>query len=133
IGGVVTMDTLVTPRDPDGERVDRVAFRDDTVGAESGYFTVDGVVQEAGVWFEVKAGDLGSVAFHAGVVDRGADQIDVYASNAGGSGAVSSFLIVSAEPGNRAPVVSTSVVEVEDGQAVALSALASAIDPDGDT
>jgi serralysin len=64
VNRVVSIDELFQFSDLDGNTLKKVQFFDTGVLPTGGYFTVDGVVQAANVWFEVTRDQLGTVQYH---------------------------------------------------------------------
>ena len=64
-GSVIQVGKWLTFSDADGSTAKKFRFYDTGARADGGYFTVNGVVQTAQVWFEVLAKDLDSVQYHA--------------------------------------------------------------------
>ena len=71
-GSSVSVSNLFAATDADGDTIQFYSFLDNTSAANSGYFTLDGVKQDAGTNIKVSAGDLGKlhwVSGDAGVTD----------------------------------------------------------------
>ncbi len=64
LGGVLPASDLFTVTDADGNSIKRVWFLDTGVNPTSGFFTVNGVQQAAGAYFNVAFRDLGTVQYH---------------------------------------------------------------------
>lgn len=66
--------------DRDGNLVKWVEFRDSSLQSDSGFLTVNGVVQPAATWIRVQAEDLANTTFTTGSVNR-LDNIGIRASD----------------------------------------------------
>lgn len=64
LSGVLPASDLFTVSDADGNTMKRIWFLDTGVSPTSGYFTVNGVQQAAGSYFNVAYRDLGTVEYH---------------------------------------------------------------------
>jgi Peptidase M10 serralysin C terminal len=64
LGGVLPASDLFTVTDADGNTMKRIWFLDTGISATSGHFTVNGVQQAAGSFFNVAYRDLGTVQYH---------------------------------------------------------------------
>lgn len=59
---------MISVTDLDGNAITRWRFRDNGFLNYSGYFSINGVKQNAGTWFEVDASKIGQVRYHAGLI-----------------------------------------------------------------
>ncbi len=69
IGDSVAFNNMFEASDLDGNPILTVSFRDNNGAATSGFFTVAGVRQDPFVFIEVDFADLGSVRYHAGLIE----------------------------------------------------------------
>ena len=64
LGRVIAAESMFAYSDQDGNTLKSVGFLDTGTAADSGYFTINGVRQDAGSYFFVPAAELGSVKYN---------------------------------------------------------------------
>ena len=74
IGSTIAADALITTIDAENDSFTRFQFYDATVGASTGHFTIDGIVQPATQIIDVLAEQMEDTNFHAGTA-AGTDQL----------------------------------------------------------
>jgi hypothetical protein len=121
--------TLFTASDPDGDAITAYRFTDLTNG--NGYFWF-GTAQATNTPLEVAAAQLGNVLFRGGASASTSDMVRIEAFDGASWG--SREIAISTVAANRAPVVVASTgASVSTGGSIAVTAIFSASDPDGDT
>ena len=134
-GQIINASSLFSASDIDNDTLAYYLY-DDTPGAASGHFTVNGVVQAANTVIAVSAAQLAQTTFTAGSV---ADDLTVGAYDGKTYSAAAEFHInVTAGPAqgsstNHAPVVTATDRAATSGQVFSASSLFSATDADHDT
>jgi hypothetical protein len=126
-GQIIDASTLFSASDADGDNL-LYFFYDNTAGAASGHFTVNGVVQAAGTTFAVNAAQLAQTTFTAGA--GSADDLFVNVYDGTTFSGPQEFHIVQ---GNHAPAATASDFSASKGQVISVSTLFSASDADNDT
>ena len=126
---VVNASALFSANDVDGDSL-LYFFYDNTAGAGSGHFTVNGVVQAAGTTFAVTAAQLAQTTFTAGTYGS-SDDLFVNVWDESRFSGPQEFH-VNLGP-NRAPMVTAPDFSASKGQVFDASSLFSASDADGDT
>lgn len=131
IGRSLTASSLFEYFDFDGNPADRYRFFDSNGGGDTGFFTVRGVQQNAGQWFEVAASDLGTVRYFAGNSVRN-EIVNVLARDGERWSQPGVARIQSEEPNILPPNVETFDVSVLGSETIVGSTMFSASDPEGD-
>ena len=126
-GQVIDASTLFSANDADGDNL-LYFFYDNTAGAGSGHFTVNGVEQAAGTTFAVTAAQLAQTTFTAGTGSSDDLFVNVYDGTTF-SGPKEFHVNL---PVNHAPTVTAPDFSASNGQVVGASSLFSANDVDGD-
>jgi Ca2+-binding RTX toxin-like protein len=98
----VSVSSLLTYSDSDGDLATQYRFRDDGSSLTSGYFSVNGARQDSGANITVSASDLARVQIHGGSV-AGTETLSVQAYDGQEWGAWSTFNLTTVA--NRKPVV----------------------------
>ena len=127
-GQVIDASTLFSASDADGDNL-LYFFYDNTAGAGSGHFTVNGVAQAAGTTFAVTAAQLAQTTFTAGTVTSDDLFVNVYDGSTF-SGPKEFHVNL---PVNQAPTVSAPDFSASRGQVINASSLFSANDANGDS
>ena len=125
---VLDASSLVSASDADGDNL-LYFFYDNSAAPASGHFTVNGVVQAAGMTFAVSAAQLGSTTFTAGT----GSSDDLFVNTWDGSlysGPKEFHVNI---PANQAPTVTAADVSASKGQVIAASSLFTANDANGDS
>jgi len=122
--------TLAAAADIDNDLISKYQLWDASRDPNSGHFVVNGVAQAAGTVIEVYSTQLTQVSFVTGTVG---DNLQIRAFDgiqwsAADTAAWSPFSIII----DRAPVLTTSNVNLAAGQSRSLSSLISVSDPEGD-
>jgi hypothetical protein len=131
-GQVIQLSSLFSASDPDGDSLSYYVY-DASTGANNGHFSIAGVAQTNGHWITVSQAQLAQTSFVAG--QNGASDTLLMLADDGSLQGYNS-LTVSASAVNHAPVVndpSGSAISTTRGNAIQLSSLFSASDPDGDS
>lgn len=131
IGRSLTASSLFEYFDFDGNPADRYRFFDSNGGGDTGFFTVRGVQQNAGQWFEVAASDLGTVRYFAGNSVRN-EIVNVLARDGERWSQPGVARIQSKEPNILPPTVETFDVSVLGSETILAAPMFSASDPEGD-
>ncbi|MEC9094187.1 MAG: hypothetical protein VX438_15870, partial [Planctomycetota bacterium] len=118
--------------DLDGNPLEKVRFFDSNCANQSGFFTVDGVQQNAGQWFEVAVADLDTVRYHAGLTVSN-EVINMLVYDGGFWSEPSSARAYSVEPNFRPPEVETFSTSVLGNENILASTMFEASDFDGDS
>ena len=126
-GQIIGASTLFSASDADGDNL-LYFFSDNTAGAASGHFTVNGVEQAAGTTFAVNAAQLAQTTFTAGA--GSADDLFVNVYDGTTFSGPKEFHVNL--PVNHAPTVTAPDFSASNGQVVNASTLFSANDVDGD-
>ncbi|MBL8703157.1 MAG: hypothetical protein JNK67_32530, partial [Alphaproteobacteria bacterium] len=125
----VLASTLFTASDPQGDAIARYRFTDLSGG--NGYLWYGGATIAAGTSLEVASSQISGVWFRGAASGPATDQLRVEAFD--GTGWGSRDLTITTMQPNRAPsVVATSGVRITAGSAIAVTALFSVSDADGD-
>jgi len=123
--------TLFSATDAENDAITEYRFSDAGEGANSGYFSLNGVRQNPNTLITVAAANLSSLQWVSGA-ESGTDTVWVRAADAGGVGPwASATYTTEAPPPNARPVVTVSNRSFNANQAVAASTLFGAIDPEG--
>ena len=93
--------------DLDGNPLEKVRFFDSNGANQSGFFTVNGVQQNAGQWFEVDVADLNNVRYNGGLI-VGNEVINMLVYDGGFWSTPASARAYSVEPNFRPPEVDPS-------------------------
>jgi Ca2+-binding RTX toxin-like protein len=126
-GQTVAASSLFSANDADGDNL-LYFFYDNTAGAGSGHFTVNGVEQAAGTTFAVTAAQLAQTTFTAGTGSSDDLFVNVYDGTTF-SGPKEFHVNL---PVNHAPTATAPDFSASNGQVVNASSLFSANDADGD-
>ncbi|HET7085131.1 MAG TPA: M10 family metallopeptidase C-terminal domain-containing protein [Rhizomicrobium sp.] len=131
-GQSVTLSSLFTVSDADGDTMTRYQLWDSTNDPNSGHFVVNGVAQSAWTVIDVTAAQLTQTSFVAGTVGDNLQirAFDGLAWSAADTVRWAPFTVT--VPVNHAPVLTTSDTTVPHGQSVPASSLFTVSDPDGD-
>jgi hypothetical protein len=130
LGSSIAAASLFSASDPDGNPITKYRFLDASGSPTSGYFTLNGVVQTAGLLFTINAADLVDVEYHAGSI-VGKENIQIQAFDGIVWSDVALIAMHSAVANTSAPIVAASNIPVVAYEEVALTGLVSASDPDG--
>ncbi|HKQ44693.1 MAG TPA: hypothetical protein VJS47_04800, partial [Rhizomicrobium sp.] len=132
-GQSLTLSSLITVTDADGDGMAKYQLWDSTRDSASGHWVVDGVAKAAGTVIEVTAAQLGSTAFVAGsVMDRlEIRAFDGLAWTAADADAWAPFTV--SPPVNHAPTLTTGDKSRSISQSLSLSSLITVTDVDGDS
>ena len=103
--------------DLDGNPLEKVQFFDSNGANQSGFFTVDGVKQNAGQWFEVAVADLSKVRYHSGLI-IGNEIVNIRAWDGGFWSETTSARAYTVEPNLRPPDVKTYKVSVLSSESI---------------
>ena len=125
---------LVSASDNDGDPITTYQFWDNTPDEGSGYFVLNGVGQVGDTVIPVSAGQLASLSFQSGPGVGGAGSSDdLFVRAVDSLGIYSAWEEFHVNAPNQAPVVVGTNVNLGAAQtSVALSAMFTASDPDGD-
>lgn len=123
--------TLFDYLDLDGNPLQRVRFFDSNGANDSGYFTVNGVQQNAGEWFEVDVTDLDRVRYFSGLV-VGNEVVNILAYDGEFWSSPASARISTVAPNLRPPEVTTTTSQVLGDENIMARDMFSATDFDGD-
>lgn len=128
LGESVSISDIADVSDLDGNAIETYRFFNPTGG---GFFTLDGVDQGAGAYFDVDAADFSKLRYHASAtVDAEEVRALVYDGERWSNEDLSTFYSVGA-PSNR-PVITADVsFDVVGNEKVLMSEQFSALDPDG--
>ncbi|HET7086181.1 MAG TPA: hypothetical protein VFI23_15500 [Rhizomicrobium sp.] len=132
-GQSVTLSSLFTVSDADGDTMTRYQLWDSTNDPNSGHFVVNGVAQSAWTVIDITAAQLAQTSFVAGTVGDGI-QIRAFDGadwSAADNARWAPFTVT--VPVNHAPVLTTADKTITHGQPVAASTLFTVSDPDGDS
>ena len=127
-GQVINASSLFSANDANGDSL-LYFFYDNTAGAGSGHFTVNGVEQAAGTTFAVTQAQLAQTTFTAGAGSSDDLFVNVYDGTTF-SGPKEFHVNI---PANQAPTVSAPDFSASKGQVVNASQLFSANDANGDS
>jgi cytochrome oxidase Cu insertion factor (SCO1/SenC/PrrC family) len=130
INQTVSLSSLFSVSDPDGDTITSYQLWDSTRDPNSGHFVINGVVQAAGTIITLSAGNLSQASFVTGTVADGL-QIRAFDGSIWSAADNASWAPFTVTPIYFPPVVSTSNVDLAFNQTVALSTLFSASDPNG--
>lgn len=129
VGDSISINRLFEAFDLDGDPITRIRFRDNGLTATSGFFTVNGVRQEANVFIEVNASQLNSVRYQAGLIEAN-ESFSIQVGDPERLSAVNTGLIFTV-PGNFfAPVVDTTAGSVQEREALDPTTLFTVSDPE---
>lgn len=117
--------------DLDGNDLEKVQFFDSNGANSSGFFTVDGVQQNAGQWFEVAVADLGKVRYNAGLLVAN-EVVNIRAWDGGFWSEPTSARVYTVEPNLRPPEVDAFSVNVLASENILARTMFEASDFDGD-
>ena len=113
-----------------GSVVERVRFRDDGALATSGFFTVNGIRQNANQWVEIDYANLASVDYYAALtIENESFNVQVYDGQFWSN--VDNNIIFSVTPNDDPVVISTTTGTVLAYEERTLDGLFTAEDPDG--
>jgi endoglucanase len=126
-GQVINASSLFSASDADGDNL-LYFFYDNTLDPASGHFTVNGMVQAAGMTFAVTAAQLTQTTFTAGTA--ASDDLFVNAWDGSAFSGPKEFHVN--VPANQAPTVTASDISAARGDILSASSLFSASDADGD-
>ena len=125
---------LIEVKDPEGQEIKKIAFRDTGSNSKGGYFTFKGKKIKSGKWFQVNPEGLDKIRYHAVKgKNRTSEKIQVKARDFKSWSKTESFTINTI--GNRnAPKVKVRNVEVGTNSTInPLSGLFTVSDDDGNT
>jgi hemolysin type calcium-binding protein len=128
----VSLSSLVSVSDPDGDPITRYQLWDSTNDPNSGYFIVNGVAQKAWTVIDITAQQAAQTIFLAGTV---ADNLQIRASDGAAWSAADTVRwapFTVSVPADNPPVLTTTNTNLTHGQTVALSSLFSVTDADSD-
>lgn len=117
--------------DLDGNPLAKVRFFDSNGANDSGFFTVNGVQQNAGQWFEVDAADLNKVRYNAGLV-IGNEVVNLLVYDGQFWSTPGSARVYTVEPNLSPPDVKAFKVSVLGNENIMARNMFEASDPDGD-
>jgi len=131
-GATVTLSSLFTVGDADGDSMTKYQIWDATRDPNAGYVTINGMRQPAAALIEVMASQLSQTSFVTGTVATNLQirAFDGFAWSAADNVAWAPFTV--GPPPNHAPVVTTSNKTMAVGATVLLSTLFNVSDADGD-
>jgi hypothetical protein len=132
-GQSMTLASLISVSDADGDSMTRYQLYDGTSDPNSGHFVVNGQVQSSNIVLDITAAQAAQTSFAGGTV---ADSIQIRAFDGRAWSAADSanwapFVI--SPPVNHAPVVTTANIRATAGQSISLANLISVSDADGDS
>ena len=128
LGDAVSIPSITTVFDRDGDPIETYRFYDPTGG---GFFTLDGVEQGSGVFFDVAATDIGNLRYHAGAV-VGNEQIQALVYDGGRWSATDYATMYSVTAPTRRPEIDADTsLNVIANEKFRVSDLFTVEDPDG--
>ena len=132
-GQTVSLASLLSISDADGDSMTRYQLYDNTNDPNSGHFTVNGVTQLARMTLDLTAAQAAQTNFVTGTVNDDL-QIRVFDGKVWSAADTANWAPFTIGPTvNHAPVVTTGTVNTTPGQTLALSSLISVSDADSDT
>jgi hypothetical protein len=133
---VFTASSLFSASDTAGAPILSYEIEDESAGATSGFWTLNGLVESNGHVFTVTAAQLSQLSFTAGSASTPVtDTIEVAASDSGGFGAFTTFTVTAAAhaPGDVAPVVTGLISQALPETTLPASSVFSASVPQGES
>ncbi|MEE2642142.1 MAG: M10 family metallopeptidase [Planctomycetota bacterium] len=131
LNGSVRASLLFDYSDLDENPLAKVRLYDSNGLDQSGFFTVDGVQQNAGQWFEVAADELDSVRYHAGLIVAN-EIVNILAYDGGFWSEPTSARVFTVDPNLRPPEVETFDSTVLGNENILARTMFVASDFDGD-
>ncbi len=131
LGKKLSLSSMFTVADLDPvTTITRYRFRDNSNVAASGFFTLDGVRQNAGVWIEIEASQLTSVFFQSALVISN-ESIGIEAFD-GLHWSSSSFgSVFSVVPNIRRPLITATDASILSSEGLLVTNIVQSTDPDG--
>jgi len=131
-GQSITLASLITVSDADGDAMTRYQLYDATGNVSSGHFMLNGVAQPSNIVIDLTAAQAAQTSFVAGAIDDNI-QIRAYDGQAWSTADSANWAPFTLGPGvNNAPLVTTSDRTVTAGQSISLASLITVNDTDGD-
>lgn len=128
LGDAVSIPSITTVFDRDGDPIETYRFYDPTGG---GFFTLNGVDQGSGSYFDVDAADIAQLRYHAGAV-VGKEEIRAMVYDGARWSAVDYATMFSVTAPTRAPGIDADArLQVVANEKVRMSDFFTAEDPDG--
>ncbi|CAK0764483.1 hypothetical protein WCLP8_3690003 [uncultured Gammaproteobacteria bacterium] len=133
-GQAVFLSALISATDADGDTL-TYQFQDPagkgSIRLNGATNLVAGTQYESQGYYQISAADLANVQYVGSSTDFGSESLEVFVSDGTVWSSPTTINITSA-PGNRAPVITTTRGTAGSGQAIFMSSLVNATDPDGD-
>lgn len=131
LGNASSFASMFTVADLDpGTVITKYRFRDNSTLATSGYFTLNGVRQNANVWIEIDASQLANVFFHSALIIS-SESIGIEAFD-GLHWSDSAFgNVFSVTPNIRKPIITAQNTSILSSEGLLVSDFVHATDPDG--
>lgn len=127
LGDSILFTSFSAVNDLDGDPIETYRIFDPTGG---GFFTLDGVNQSSGAYFDVTAGDVGSLRYHASASVE-SEEIRGMVFDGGRWSALAMAEMYSVSAPTSRPVVSVRDLTVVANEKVPLADFLTAVDPDG--
>lgn len=127
LGNSILFTSFSAVNDLDGDPIETYRIFDPSGG---GFFTLDGVNQSSGAYFDVAAGDIGNLRYHASASVE-SEEIRGMVYDGGRWSALAMAEMYSVSAPTSKPVVSVQDLTVVANEKVPLSEFLTAVDPDG--